>query len=59
VSNISKQAVLSDKQKSFIRLYRKHGGNIEKIANELYLSERQVYNIMENKLVKEHLNRSI
>lgn len=59
VSNISKQAGLSDVQKNFIKLYRQTGGDIEKVAKGLYLSERQVYNIMNNKKVKEHLNKSI
>lgn len=59
VSNISKQAGLSDKDKSFIKLYRQSGGNVEKIANELHLSERQVYNIMNKSVVKERLMKSV
>lgn len=59
MSNISKQAALSDKDKSFIKLYRQTGGNVEKIANELHLSERQVYNIMNKSVVKERLMKSV
>ncbi len=50
---------LTDRQSEFINVYRKYGGNIQKVSMELNISPVVISKMLQNEKVKEQLNRSI
>lgn len=56
---MNKLKQLTDKQCEFIKVYRKHGGNIQKVCNELNITTAGVNKYLQNEKVKEQLSRSI
>lgn len=50
---------LTEGQKRFLEVYRKHGGNIDKTCKELDITARSVERYLSEDKVKEQLNKSI
>ena len=50
---------LTEKQSEFINVYRKYGGDIQKVSRELNISTVMITKYLQNEKVKEQLNRSI
>lgn len=59
VSNISKYAALTEKQKEFILSYRRHAGNLQKVQKDLNIGIPAMYNYLNNEKVREQINKSI
>ena len=53
------KTVLTEGQKNFIEVYRKHAGNIDKVCKELGITSRSVERYLSEDKVKEQLNKSI
>lgn len=56
---MSKLKQLTERQSEFIKVYRKHGGNLQKVCSELNITSAGVQKYLQNAIVKEQLNRSI
>ena len=56
---MNKLKQLTERQSEFIKVYRKFGGDIQKVSTELNISPKGVEKYLQNQQVKEQLNRSI
>ena len=54
-----KKRELTEKQSEFVKVYRKYGGDIQKVSTDLNISPIGVEKYLQNENVKEQLNRSI
>ena len=56
---MNKQKQLTERQSEFVRVYRKYGGNLQKVCSDLNITPKGVDKYLQNQQVKEQLNRSI
>lgn len=50
---------LTKRQEKFIEVYRKHGGNINKVCEEMGITTAGVNQYLSQDKVKEQLNKSV
>ena len=56
---MNKLKQLTEKQSEFIKVYRKYGGDIQKVCSELNITPKGVDRYLQNEMVKEQLSKSI
>ena len=56
---MNKLKQLTEKQSEFVKIYRKHGGDIQKVCSELNITPKGVDRYLQNEMVKEQLSKSI